>query len=77
MEMYPIEWQHSPLDHKRALSAAVITGNVIIVVGGYDFETKIFLNSVECLDLSSNVWRELSPMTTKRSNATAVLKPLS
>jgi N-acetylneuraminic acid mutarotase len=65
------------LNHKRVLSAAVITGNVIIVMGGYDFETKTYLSSVECLDLSSNVWRELSPMTTKRNNPTAVVKPLS
>ena len=65
------------LNHKRAGSAAVITGNVIIAVGGYDFETKTHLSSVECLDLSSNVWRELSRMTTKRTAATAVVKPLS
>jgi hypothetical protein len=66
------------LNHKRAGSAAVITGNVIIVMGGYNIQTKTFLNSVECLDLNSgNVWRELSPMTTKRNNATAVLKPIS
>jgi hypothetical protein len=65
------------LNHKRALSAAVITGNVIIVMGGYDFENKTYLNSVECLDLSSNVWRELSRMTTKRCAATTVVKPLS
>jgi hypothetical protein len=64
------------LNHKRAASAAVITGNVIIVMGGYVYETETYLNSVECLDLSSNVWRELSPMTTKRSHATAVVKPL-
>ena len=64
------------LNHKRAGSAAVITGNVIIVMGGYDHETKTFLNSVEHLDLSTNVWRELSPLTTKRSAATAVLKPI-
>ena len=62
------------LNHKRAGSAAVITGNVIIVMGGYDQETKPCLNSVEYLDLSTNVWRELSPMTTKRVFATAVLK---
>jgi hypothetical protein len=65
------------LNYKRASSAAVITGNVIIVMGGYDHETDTRLNSVECLDLSTNVWRELSPMTTKRSNPTAVVKPLS
>ena len=65
------------LNHKRASSAAVITGNVIIVMGGYDNETKTALDSVEYLDLNTNVWRELSPMTTKRSLATAVMKPLS
>ena len=64
------------LNHKRAASAAVITGNVIVVMGGYDYETDAFLNSVEYLDLSSNVWRELSPMKTKRSSATAVMKPI-
>ena len=64
------------LNHKRAGSAAVITGNVIIVVGGYDYGTETFLNAVEYLDLSTNVWRELSPMTTKRGFATAVLKPI-
>jgi N-acetylneuraminic acid mutarotase len=65
------------LNHKRAGSAAVITGNVIIVMGGYDYETKTRLGSVECLDLSSNVWRELSPMKTKRGYPTAIIKPIS
>ena len=63
------------LNHKRAESAAVICGNVIVVAGGYDYETKSFLQTVECLDLNTNVWRELASMTTKRSHATAVLKP--
>jgi hypothetical protein len=65
------------LNHKRAACAAVITGNVIIAVGGYDYETKTRLSSVEYLDLNTNGWRELSPMTTERSAATAVLKPIS
>ncbi|CAB4041611.1 E3 ubiquitin- ligase NRDP1 [Paramuricea clavata] len=65
------------LNHRRVGSAAVITGNVIIVMGGYDHDTKTFLNSVECLDLSSNIWRELSPMKTNRGGATAVVSPLS
>jgi N-acetylneuraminic acid mutarotase len=65
------------LNHKRAACAAVITGNVIIVMGGYDYQTKTYLNSVECLDLSSNVWRELSAMKAKRSAVTAVIKPIS
>ena len=64
------------LNHERAGCAAVIAGNVIVVIGGYDNETETHLNSVECLDLSTNVWRELSPMTTKRGYATAVVTPL-
>ncbi len=64
------------LNHKRAGSAAVITGNVIIVMGGYDPETQTCFNSVECLDLGTKVWRELSPMTTKRSSPIAVLTPV-
>ena len=65
------------LNYKRTGCAAVITGNVIVVIGGYDIETKTYLNSVECLDLKTNVWRELSPMITKRSALAAVLKPIS
>ncbi|XP_028417238.1 kelch-like protein 4 [Dendronephthya gigantea] len=62
------------LNHKREGSAAVITGNMIIVMGGYDYESDTFLNSVECLNLSSdNEWKELSLMTKKRGFATAVL----
>ena len=64
------------LNHKRASSAAVITGNVIIVMGGYDHDAGRYLNSVEYFDFSSNVWRELSPMKTRRSSATAVIKPI-
>ena len=62
------------LNHKRAGCAAVITGNVIVVMGGHVYGTC--LNSVEFLDLSTNVWRELSPMTTTRAGLTAVLKPI-
>ena len=65
------------LNHKRAGCAAVITGNMIVVIRGFVYETKIYLNSVECLDLNTNVWRELSPMTTKRSGLAAVLQPIS
>jgi hypothetical protein len=65
------------LNHERAGSSAVITGNVIIVMGGHHYETKTYLDSVECFDFSTNVWRELSPMTTRRGFATAVIKPVS
>ena len=61
------------LNHKRAGCAAVIIGNVIVVIGGFVYESKTNLESVECLDLSTNVWRELSPMTTKRGYPTAVV----
>ena len=63
------------LNHKRASSAAVISGNVIVVAGGYVRETKSYLQSVESLDLNTNVWRELAPMKYKRGYPTAVLKP--
>ena len=65
------------LNHKRAQTIAVISGNVIVVASGYDYETKSYLQSVECLDLNTNVWRELAPMRTKRSAAAAVLKPIT
>ena len=65
------------LNHKRASSAAVIAGNVIIVMGGFNYQTKKRLNSVECLDLNIGVWRELSPMSSKRSAATAVITRIS
>ena len=61
------------LNHKRAASAAVIVGNVIIVMGGYDYDNKTFLDSVEYLDLNlSDAWKELPPMTTPRGYASAV-----
>ena len=63
------------LNHKRAGSAAVISGYVIVVAGGYVPETKSCLQSVECLDLNTDVWRELAPMKYIRGYPTAVLKP--
>ena len=63
------------LNHKRTQCAAVICGNVIVVAGGYDYKNKSYLQTVECLDLNTNVWRELAPMKYKRGHATAVLKP--
>ena len=65
------------VNHKRSGSAVVITGNVIIVMGGYVHETKTYLSSVECFDFSTNDWKELSPMNTVRSHSTAVLRPVS
>lgn len=65
------------LNHKRSGSAAAVIGNVIIVAGGRDHRSKTTLDSTEYLDLSTgNVWRELSPMTTKRAYCTAVVTPV-
>ena len=36
------------LNHKRAACAAVITGNVTVVMGGFVYKTKTCLDSVEC-----------------------------
>ena len=65
------------LNYRRTASEAVIIGNVIIVMCGYDCETKTWLNSVEYFDFTTNVWKELSPMNTVRGFPTAVLKPVS
>ena len=61
------------LNHKRSGCAAVIMGNIIVVAGGVVYETKSPLRSVECLDLNTNVWRELAPMTSPRKYLTAVI----
>lgn len=69
------EFQWLPsLNHRRYGCAAVIAGNIIVVVGGQDDDS--YLDSVECLDLSKNAWQEMSPMNVKRYYATAALLPL-
>ena len=61
------------LNHRRAGCEAVIIGNIIVVTGGLVCETKSPLKSVECLDLSTNVWQELAPMASPRKYLTAVM----
>ena len=60
----------------RAKCSAVITGNVIVVMGGYD-EHRNTLGSVECFEFDCNKWKELPPMKVPRSSATAVVKPVN
>ncbi|XP_046841392.1 kelch-like protein 12 [Xenia sp. Carnegie-2017] len=62
------------LNHERCSCSAVIIGNIIVVVGGYNGES--YLDSVECLDMSINVWRELPSMMTKRNFPAAVVSPI-
>ena len=58
--------------YKREACTAVVTGDVIVVMGGIDGRKT--LNSVECFDLIHQVWDELPPMIDPRSHATAILK---
>jgi hypothetical protein len=59
--------------HARSSCAAIIAGNKVIVMGGYDWFEKKYLDSVECFDLDCQVWEELPPMNEARSEATAVV----
>jgi hypothetical protein len=59
--------------HARSSCAATIAGNKVIVMGGYDWFEKKYLNSVECFDLDRQVWEELPVMNEARSEATAVV----
>ncbi|CAB3990283.1 E3 ubiquitin- ligase NRDP1 [Paramuricea clavata] len=59
--------------HARSSCAATIAGNKVIVMGGYDWFEKKYLDSVECFDLDRQLWEELPPMNEARSEATAVV----
>ena len=59
--------------HARSSCAAAIAGNKLIVMGGYDWCEKKYLNSVECFDLERQVWEEFPVMNEARSEATAVV----
>lgn len=55
---------------RRYVSSASLNGK-IYVIGGYDGQTR--LNSVECLDLTSDepVWQNVAPMNQHRGLAGA------
>ena len=61
----------SPMSHARRGAAAVIAGDVIAVMGGYD-ESKRRVRSVECFDLNNKTWNDLPPMKEARAHVTAV-----
>ena len=63
-----------PMKRKRANRTAVITGNVIVVMGG--FSGKEVLDSVEYFDFDYNLWVELPPMNEKRWGGTPVMNVL-
>ena len=57
--------------NKRGYATAVITGNVIVVMGGIN---EKYLSSVEYFSFDRYSWKELPPMKEARSYAAAVLK---
>ena len=69
------EWEQLPgMKHKRSECAAVISGNKVFVMGGYN-EEQGWLSSVECFDIKHQVWHELPSMSQPRHNFAAVLVP--
>ena len=63
--------------HKRHACSAIITGDVIVVMGGRNEcnGKDQCLSSVECFTLGGNSWEELPPMIETRYLATAVVMP--
>ena len=61
------------MKHKRGGCAAVVTGNVLVVMGGRSKEN--YLNSVEAFHFQEQVWEELPDMNEARGYASAVVKP--
>ena len=62
------------MKHKRCACAAVVTGDVLVVMGGYDNEDND-LKSVEVFHFLNQVWEELPEMNEARGCASAVVKP--
>ena len=58
--------------NKRDGATAVITGSVIVVIGGMN---EKYLSSVEFFSFDQYSWKELPPMKEARTRAPAVLKP--
>ena len=61
------------MKHKRWGCAAVVTGDVLVVMGGYDGTN--YLKSVEVFHFLKQVWEELPEMNEARWYASAVVKP--
>ena len=61
------------MKHKRRGCAAVVTGDVLVVMGGHDGRND--LKSVEVFHFLNQVWEELPEMNEARWFASAVVKP--
>ena len=62
------------MKQKRRGCTAVLTGNVVVVMGGLNEKWEC-LKSVECFDLERQGWQDLPDMLEPRADATAVVKP--
>ena len=62
------------MKHKRYACAAVVTGDVLVVMGGWG-EKFNCLKSVEVFHFLKQVWEELPEMNEARWHASAVVKP--
>jgi hypothetical protein len=60
---------------ERSASAAVITGNTIVVMGGKENPDRLSLRSVEAFILGGYSWRYLPAMNDSRNLATATVLP--
>jgi kelch-like protein 10 len=62
------------LPNDRAYHGAVEIEDNLYIAGGYAGAQVGFVDSLHCLNMSTMVWMEMSPMMTKRCfNATATL----
>ena len=61
------------MNHARRGSSAIISGDLILVMGGYG--NKGATRSVERYDVSEKSWKDLPSMTEARGHTTAVLCP--
>ena len=59
---------------KRFGCCAVITGNTIVVMGGWNGKYEV-LNSVECFTMGGSTWKHLPAMNIARSYAVAEVLP--
>ena len=60
------------MKQKRCGCAAVVTGDVLVVMGGYD--GKNYLKSVEAFHFQEQVWEELPDMNEARGYGSAAVK---
>jgi hypothetical protein len=62
------------MKHKRYGCAAVVTGDVLVVMGGHNDESY-HLKSAEAFHFQEQVWEELPDMNEARMYASAAVKP--